>query len=92
MNLFQRAYNLLPFIKSPTASSPDATSVERGAYGEALAADYCKRILGCKSITRNWHGSRGGLDLFCSYKGTLVFIEVRALAEKHLFLATIQST
>ncbi|MEC7487378.1 MAG: hypothetical protein VYE55_03640 [Verrucomicrobiota bacterium] len=55
MNLFQRAYNLLPFIKSPTAPSPDATSVERGAYGEALAAVAWKRILGYKLITLNWH-------------------------------------
>ena len=71
--------NLLPFIKSPLASSPDSTSTERGAYGEALAADYCKRILGYKSITPNWHGSRGELDLICSDKDTLVIIEVSAL-------------
>ena len=84
MNLFQRAHNLSPFIKSPIALSPDATSAERGAYGEALAADYCKRILGYKLITRNWHGSRGELDLICSDKDTLVFIEVRARSEKAL--------
>ncbi len=84
MNLFWRVYNLLPFSKPPLAPGPDATSAERGAYGEALAADYCKRMLGYKLITRNWHGSRGELDLICSDKDTLVFIEVRARAEKAL--------
>ena len=59
MNLFQRAYNLLPFIKPPTAPSSDATRAERAAYGEALAGDYCKRTLGYKLITRNWHRSGG---------------------------------
>lgn len=84
MNLFRRIYNLLLFIKPPLAPSPDATRAERGAYGEALAADYCKRMLGYKLITRNWHGNRGELDLICSDKDTLVFIEVRARAEKAL--------
>ena len=84
MNLFRRAYNLLPFVNSSIASCPDATSAERGAYGEALAADYCKRRLGYKLITRNWHGSYGELDLICGDKDTLVFIEVRARAEKAL--------
>ncbi|MEC8190513.1 MAG: YraN family protein [Verrucomicrobiota bacterium] len=76
--------NLLPFIKSPTALSPDVTSAERGAYGEAMVADYCKRILGYKLITRNWHGSRGELDLIFSDKDTLVIIEVRAREEDAL--------
>ena len=84
MNLFWRVYNLLPFSKAPIAPSPDATRAELGAYGEALAADYCKRTLGYKLITRNWYGSRGELDLICSDKDTLVFIEVRARAEQAL--------
>ncbi len=84
MNLFRHFYNLLSFIKPPLVPSPDATCAERGAYGEALAADYCKRMLGYKLITRNWHGSRGELYLICSDKDILVFIEVRARAEKAL--------
>ena len=56
----------------------ESTPAERGRYGEALAARYCRRQLGYRVIARNWRCERGELDLICRDGAVLVFIEVRA--------------
>lgn len=83
MNLFQRAFARLPFAK-PRPLHLQSTRAERGAYGESLAAYYCRRTLGYRVITRNWRGRRGELDLICRDGAVLVFIEVRTRAEDAL--------
>lgn len=53
------------------------SSSEKGAQGERLALNYCKKELGFRFITKNWRNRRGEIDLICLDKGCLVFIEVR---------------
>lgn len=50
---------------------------EKGAKGEKLALNYCKKELGFRLITKNWRHRRGEIDLICLDKDCLVFIEVR---------------
>lgn len=50
---------------------------EKGAQGERLALNYCKKELGYRFVTRNWRHHRGEIDLICLDKACLVFIEVR---------------
>ena len=50
---------------------------EKGAKGERLALNYCKKELGYRFVTRNWRHHRGEIDLICLDKACLVFIEVR---------------
>ena len=47
-----------------------------GAKGEEAAARYLKKH-GYKIVDRNWRGRRGELDIVCSHKGGLVFVEVK---------------
>ena len=57
-----------------------STRAERGTFGEDLAADHCRRVLGYRVIVRNWRFKRDELDLICKDGEVLVFIEVRARA------------
>lgn len=61
-----------------------STRAARGTFGEDLAADHCKRVLGYRVIVRNWCYKRDELDLICQDGEVLVFIEVRARAEDAL--------
>jgi putative endonuclease len=56
----------------------------RGVFGEDLAADHCRRVLGYRVIARNWRYKRYELDIICQHGDVLVFIEVRARAEEAL--------
>jgi putative endonuclease len=62
----------------------NSTRVERGQYGEDLAADYCKHTLGFKVIARNWRHKRYQLDIVCLDAGVLVSVEVRVQAASSL--------
>lgn len=55
----------------------DASHIERGRFGEDLAAHYCKKQLGYKLLLRNWRCRGGEIDLICRDGKVLVFIEVR---------------
>lgn len=68
----------------PKTLPENSTRAERGAFGENLAADYCKRELGYRVIVRNWRYKRDEVDLICRDGEVLVFIEVRARAEDAL--------
>jgi putative endonuclease len=57
---------------------------EKGARGEQLALNYCKKELGFRFITKNGRSRRGEIDLICLDKGCLVFIEVRLRKETSL--------
>ena len=72
------------FSRKPKEIGPNSSQAERGQYGEDLAADYCRRELGFKVITRNWRWKRDELDLICRDGEVLVFIEVRARASRAL--------
>ena len=50
---------------------------EKGAAGEAAAADYLMRR-GLTVVERNFRVRGGEIDLICRERGTLVFVEVRA--------------
>ena len=78
MSIFNKLREL--FYGRPKKLAPNSTRTERGQYGEDLAADYCKRILGFKVIARNWRHKRYELDIVCLDAGVLVFVEVRARA------------
>lgn len=73
--LFGRRERVLP---------PDATRAERGAFGEDLAAEHCRKKLGYRIIARNWRCKRDEVDLICQDGAVLVFVEVRARAESAL--------
>ena len=62
----------------------ESTRAQRGQFGEDLAADYCRRELGYRIISRNWSCQRGEIDLICQDGEVLVFIEVRARSEDAL--------
>lgn len=62
----------------------DSSRAERGAFGEDLAADYCRRTLGYKLIARNWRYKRDEVDIICRDGEVLVFVEVRARSENAL--------
>ena len=57
---------------------PGSSRAQRGAFGERLAADYCRWTLGYRIVARNWRWKREEVDLICRDGATLVFIEVRA--------------
>ncbi|ADE55216.1 YraN family protein [Coraliomargarita akajimensis] len=67
-------------LRKPLSLPDGASRAERGAYGEALAARYCKRELGYRVIARNWRYKRDELDIVAKDGPILVFIEVRARA------------
>ena len=83
VNLFHRIRELF-FRKGPRALSPGSTRAERGAYGEDLAAAYCRRELGYRQIARNWRYKRDELDLICRDGEVLVFVEVRSRSSSAL--------
>ncbi len=62
----------------------DSTRAQRGTFGEDLAADHCRRVLGYRQIVRNWRYQRDEIDLICQDGDVLVFVEVRARAETAL--------
>ena len=61
-----------------------STRAQRGRFGEDLAADHCRRVLGYRLMVRNWRYKRDELDLICQDGEVLVFVEVRARSEKAL--------
>ena len=62
----------------------ESTRAQRGTFGEDLAADHCRRVLGYREIARNWRYKRDEIDLICQDGEVLVFVEVRARAESAL--------
>ena len=62
----------------------ESTRAQRGTFGENLAADHCRRVLGYRQIVRNWRYKRDELDLICQDGEVLVFVEVRARSESAL--------
>ena len=78
MSIFNGLRDL--FFRRPRKLAPNSSRAERGQFGEDLAADYCKRTLGYKVITRNWRCKRDELDIICMDADVLVFVEVRARA------------
>jgi putative endonuclease len=65
----------------PHRLPPGSTRAQRGAFGEDLAAEHCRRVLGYRQIVRNWRYRQYEIDLICQDGDVLVFIEVRARAE-----------
>jgi putative endonuclease len=59
-------------------------SAQKGSYGERLALRYCRKHLGFKLITKNWHFGKNEIDLICLDGQVLVFIEVRVRHEAAL--------
>ncbi len=58
---------------------------EIGSYGEDLAIDYLiKRNY--KLITKNFRNKNGEIDLICTYRGIIVFIEVKSRYSYHFGL------
>lgn len=47
-----------------------------GRRGESAASDYLQKR-GYRVLERNWRCRGGELDLICSRKGTIVFVEVK---------------
>ena len=72
------------FGRKPKKIAPNSSRAERGQFGEDLAADYCRRTLGFKIISRNWGWKRDELDIICLDGEVLVFVEVRARAAQAL--------
>ena len=62
----------------------ESTRAQRGTFGEDLAADHCRRVLGYREIVRNWRYKRDEIDLISQDGEVLVFIEVRARSETAL--------
>ena len=60
-----------------------AGHLELGRTGEKIAAKYLKNQ-GYKILERNWRGKRGELDMVCSLKDTIVFVEVKTRREHSL--------
>ena len=61
MSIFSKARKL--FYGRPKKMASISTCVERGQYGEDLAADYCKRTFGFQVIARNWRHKSYELDI-----------------------------
>lgn len=83
MNIFHRIRERL-FGIGARHLPEGSTRAERGTFGEDLAADHCRRVLGYRVIVRNWRYKRDELDLICQDGDILVFVEVRARAEEAL--------
>jgi len=83
MNIFNRVRYRL-WGKRTRCLPPGSTRAQLGDFGEDLAADHCRRVLGYRILTRNWRYKRDELDLICRDGDVLVFIEVRARSEKAL--------
>ena len=66
------------------------TTTEKGCYGEQLALAYCQKELGFKLITRNWYDQAREIDLICTDRGVLVFVEVR-LRSKEAKISGLES-
>lgn len=79
VNLFHRLCEGF-FAKRPLRPVAGASRAERGAYGEDLAAHYCRWRLRYRILARNWRYQRDELDLIARDGAVLVFIEVRARA------------
>ncbi|MFW6324368.1 MAG: YraN family protein [Desulfovibrionales bacterium] len=54
-----------------------------GSMGEQAARAFLKKK-GYRILERNWRCVRGEIDLICSRKGTLVFVEVKTRSEDGL--------
>ena len=83
MNIFHRIRACRWGIR-PRRLPEDSTRAQRGTFGEDLAADHCRRVLGYREIVRNWRYKRDEVDLICQDGEVLVFIEVRARSEAAL--------
>lgn len=79
MKLVQKIRSLLAPKLRPLGAEP--TRAEKGRYGEALAARFCRYELGYRIIARNWRFRHDEIDLICRDREVLVFIEVRTRAE-----------
>ena len=53
-----------------------STAVERGRYGEDVAA-WALRRGGFKVLARNWRSAAGEVDFICRHGRDLVFVEVK---------------
>ncbi|MFP4155960.1 MAG: YraN family protein, partial [Halothiobacillaceae bacterium] len=58
-------------------SAPAADRRHRGQAGERIARQWLERQ-GLHTVSENWRGGRGELDLVMREGGTLVFVEVRS--------------
>ena len=83
MNFFDRIRERLRWRRERRLPE-GSTRAQRGIFGEDLAAEHCRRVLGYRVIVRNWRYKRYELDLICQDGGALVFVEVRARAEDAL--------
>ena len=55
-----------------------STCLDRGQYGEGLAADNCKLTIGCQVIALNWRHEKDGLDIVSVDAEVLVIAKVCA--------------
>ncbi len=53
-----------------------ARAGELGRWGEDTACNYLTRK-GYRILERNWRTREGELDIICSHKGQLIFVEVK---------------
>ncbi|MFT6059585.1 MAG: putative endonuclease [Lentimonas sp.] len=83
MNIFHRIRAYRWGIR-PRRLPEQSTRAQRGTFGEDLAADHCRRVLGYREIVRNWRYQRDEIDLICQDGEVLVFVEVRARSEMAL--------
>jgi putative endonuclease len=59
------------------------TTVERGAHGEDLAADFL-RMGGAEILARNWRSRCGEIDLIVRDGPTIAFVEVKTRQGRRL--------
>lgn len=65
------------FLKKLHTPKPAVDPVERGRYGEDVAARYLESH-GYTILDRNWHsGTDGELDIVAQLNGAIVFVEVK---------------
>ena len=83
MIFFEQILGMLRRGREPRLPA-GSSAAQRGAFGEDVAAEYCRRVLGYRLIVRNWRYRRYELDLICQDRKVLVFIEVRARSEHAL--------
>ncbi len=83
MNLIRRIHGFFSGLRERRLPE-ESTRAQRGKFGEALAAEYCRHKLGYRVIARNWTCKNDEIDLICEDGNVLVFIEVRARSEDAL--------